>query len=361
MRPRLHSPAAAIALGVAAAGAVVLLLARRRRTPRLAAKLVVTPHPKAELGEGPIWDSRSSSLLWLDILGAKINVYTPATGRYAVHDLSGYATPWMPFTVSTIVPVQGTASKVILGVQAGIALYDLETRTLEPHPSNGSLHGRHTRMNDGKCDPQGRLWLGSIARTGPGGADLVPGASALYVLEGWASAPTKVLEGVTVSNGVAWSADGKTMWYTDSPTFGVDAFDFDGGAAAHARLATNRRRAISVGAAFPPVPDGCALDTHGKLWVACFGAGEVRRYCPATGNLLATVVLPAAAGAETTACAFGGDALDELYITTAHEFWDEAKQARMPQAGHLFKVGRDALAALGEGAIRGVPVHHFKP
>lgn len=339
-------------LGIGAAGAAALyVLARRYRTPKLTAELLVNPN--CELGEGPYWDARTNALLSLDILAAKIYVLHGDV-NFTVHDLSEHTS-----SVSTIVPVQGTRSQVILGVQGGFALYDLETRKFEPHPSNGSLHGEYTRMNDGKCDPQGRLWLGSIARTGPGGADLIPGASALYVLERWSSTPTKVIEGVTVSNGVTWSADGKTMYYTDSPTFKVDAFDFDGEAKTHAALAKARRCTIEVCSSFPPVPDGCALDTQGKLWVACFGAGEVRRYDPATGALLATVVLPEAAGKESTACAFGGDSLDELYITTAHEFWDEAKQARMPLAGGLFKVSRDALASLGGGAIRGQPMHYF--
>lgn len=342
----------ALTAGIGAAGAAALyLLVRRYRTPKLTAELLV--NPGSELGEGPFWDSRINALLSLDILAAKIYVLHGVD--YTVHDISEHTT-----SVSTIVPVQGTRSQVILGVQGGFALYDLETKKFEPHYSNGSLHGEYTRMNDGKCDPQGRLWLGSIARTGPGGADLKPGASALYVLEQWSSTPTKVLEGVTVSNGVTWSANGKTMYYTDSPTFKVDAFDFDGGAKTHAALATARRTAIEICSSFPPVPDGCALDTQGKLWVACFGAGEVRRYDPATGALLATVVLPEAAGKETTACAFGGASLDELYITTAHEFWDEAKQAEMPLAGGLFKVSRDALASLGGGGpIRGQPMHYF--
>ena len=348
----------ALSLGVGAVGAAtVFLIVQRCVAPRAAPELVVDA--QAELGEGPIWDPRNGTLLWLDILASKLFVYSPTTGTNTVHDLSAH-TP----SVSTVVPVEGTRSQVVLGVQAGFALYDLKSRKFEPHPCNGALHGAHTRMNDGKCDPQGRLWLGSIARSGPGGADLVPGASALYVLEGWASvAPTKVLDGVTVSNGITWSEDGRTMLYTDSPTFGVDAFDFDGGAASHAELATRRRRAIDVCSGFPPVPDGCALDTQGMLWVACFGAGEVRRYDPANGRLIATVALPAAAGKETTACAFGGAALDELYVTTAHEFWDAGKRAEMPLAGGLFKLSRAALAALGGGAgpIRGVPMHPFKP
>jgi len=217
-------------------------------------------------------------------------------------------------------------------------------------------------MNDGKCDPQGRLWVGSIARTGPGGAGLAMGASALYVLEKWNSMPTKVLDGISVSNGITWSSDGKTMFYIDSPTFCIDAFDFNGNARWHTQMATNRRQVVAVASQFPPVPDGCALDSQGMLWTACFGAGEVRRYDPASGQLLAKVAMPInKAGTETTACAFGGRALDELYITTAHEFWDAEKQAQMPIAGGLFKVSREALLKLSGGVpITGVPMHHFK-
>ena len=310
---------------------------------------------KCELGEGPIWDPRCNKLLSLDILHSKIFLFDPVTGVNEMHDLSAHTS-----SIGTIVPAQGgSTSQVVLGVAKGFALYDFETKAFEDHPSNGSLHSEFTRMNDGKCDPQGRFWLGSVSRTGPGGADLVMGGASLYVLETWAGAPTKILDGVTVSNGLDWSVDGKTMYYTDSLTFGVDAFDFDGGASSHVALATNRRRAVDVSTGFPPVPDGCALDTQGKLWVACFGVGEVRRYDPAAGTLLATVVLPAEAGTEATACAFGGEALDELYITTAHEFWDAEKQAKMPIAGGLFKVSRATLATLGPG-IAGVPMHHFK-
>jgi len=323
------------------------------------ARPIITPvlvvDQRCELGEGPIWDARTDTLLWLNILHSKLMQYSPSTGENVVHDLSAYAD-----SVSTVVPVEGTASQVVLGVQTGFALYDLATKKFEAHASNGSLHGQYTRMNDGKCDPQGRLWLGSIGRVGPGGADLLPGGASLFCLDGWKSTPCKVLDGVTVSNGITWSADGKTMYYTDSPTFKVDAFDFDGAAPSVAELVSNRRTAFNVCTGFPPVPDGCALDTQGMLWTACFGAGEVRRYDPSSGKLVATVVLPDEAGLETTACAFGGAQLDELYITTAHEFWPADKMAKHPTAGGLYKVPREALAAaLGPG-VTGVPMHHFK-
>lgn len=305
---------------------------------------------KCELGEGPIWHAGRGELLYLDILAAKVFCFSPEKGlNTAEHDLSAN-TP----IISTIVPVAGSTSEVLVGTKEGVALFDLETKAWQPHPSN--VNGEFVRMNDGKCDPQGRFWIGSIGRVGPGGADLAPNAAAFYRLDSWGNELVEMLSGVTVSNGLAWSNDGRTMYYTDSTTFGVDAFDFN---EASGEI-TNRRRIIDVCTSFPPVPDGCALDNEGKLWVACFGAGQVRRYDPKNGALLATVDLPhATAGTESTACAFGGKDLDELYITTAHEFWSAEKQAEMPTAGGLFKVSREELAKLG-AKITGVPTNEFK-
>eukprot|EP00928_Gymnodinium_smaydae_P027256 TRINITY_DN21130_c0_g2_i1.p1 TRINITY_DN21130_c0_g2~~TRINITY_DN21130_c0_g2_i1.p1 ORF type:complete len:330 (-),score=33.99 TRINITY_DN21130_c0_g2_i1:49-1038(-) len=328
-------------------------MAQPASVPELTPVLVVDQ--KAELGEGPFWDARRHQLLWLDILGAQVFSYDPASKANIAYDLSKHTQH-----VTTIVPVQGCKSTVVVGTTEGIAKLDLEQgeTSFEAHSANGTLHGEYVRMNDGKCDPQGRLWIGSIAREGPGGADLVTVGAALYVYEGWQGEPSKALEKVTVSNGICWSADGSVMFYTDSPTCVVDAFDFNGAAESHVGLISNRRRALRVSDGFPPVPDGNAIDCEGMLWIACFGAGEVRRYNPVTGELLATVRLPKEAGPQTTACAFGGVELDELYITTAHEFWDTEQMSAMPLAGGLFKVPRDELAKLGD--VRGMPGHCFK-
>jgi hypothetical protein len=152
-RPLVAS-AAATAVAAAATAAVdraesLSLWPFSKQPKKLTPTLVVDA--RAELGEGPIWDARSGKLLWLDILNSKVMQYSPKTSQNVVHDLSPHAP-----SVSTIGPVSGSDTKVVLGVQSGFALYDLETKTLEAHPSNGSLHGPFTRMNDGKCDPQGR-------------------------------------------------------------------------------------------------------------------------------------------------------------------------------------------------------------
>lgn len=323
----------------------------------LAAELVVGTEVSAELGEGPHWDSRRRELLWIDVLGARVFSYNPETGINKEHALASKTDH-----VTTIVPSDGTASEVVIGTTTGIAKMDITVGpdSLEEHPHNGKIegHGEFVRMNDGKCDPQGRLWIGSISRTSWKG-DLAMGGAAFYCYDGWKEeAPTRVLDKLTVSNGVSWSADGKTMYFTDSPTFHIDILDFDGSATDPTKMATNRRQAWKVCDGFPPVPDGNALDADGMLWVACFGVGEVRRYDPTTGEITALVKFPAEAGRETTACAFGGDDLDELYVTTAHEFWDEAKIAECPKAGSLYKVSREELKKLG--GVRGVAASHFK-
>eukprot|EP00035_Acanthoeca_spectabilis_P016605 m.342336 g.342336 ORF g.342336 m.342336 type:complete len:210 (+) comp16547_c1_seq3:2446-3075(+) len=206
-------------------------------------------------------------------------------------------------------------------------------------------------MNDGKADPQGRLWFGSVAKESwEPLAPTIKGGSSLYVLDRWEGAPTKVVANVTIANGLAWTSDGKSMYWIDSGTLSVDRFDFDGNAA---QPASNRKTAFVVShSATGCFPDGCALDTAGMLWVAVYGAGEVRRFNPETGDVLAVVRLPRGSGVELTACAFGGDDLEDLYITTAAKSYSPEKRAENPLGGGLFRVPKTLLAKIG-GHSRG--------
>jgi sugar lactone lactonase YvrE len=163
-------------------------------------------------------------------------------------------------------------------------------------------------MNDGKCDPQGRFWAGTMA------TDLTVGRGALYRLDTDLTV-TKVLDGLTVPNGLDWSEDGRTLYFIDSldrPP-GVDAFDFDG----RPGSLSGRRRLVdmandSSGLGSMAVPDGMTVDAVGSLWVAVSGAGEVRCYSP-VGQLTRVVEMPVA---YPTSVAFGGEDLCDLYITT---------------------------------------------
>jgi sugar lactone lactonase YvrE len=191
-------------------------------------------------------------------------------------------------------------------------------------------------MNDGNCDSAGRFWAGTM------GLNEEPGAGALYRLDPDLNV-TKVLDAVTISNGIDWSLDDSLMYYVDSDTFCVDVFDFDPDAGA----ISNRRAFVSVSAA-DGLPDGLTVDSEGYVWVAFWGGSCVRRYAP-DGSLDLVVSLPTR---HVTSCAFGGAGLDELYITSATEGLTEADLAQEPHAGALFRckpgvVGRPEHVFLG--------------
>jgi sugar lactone lactonase YvrE len=179
-----------------------------------------------------------------------------------------------------------------------------------------------TRFNDGKCDPAGRFWAGTMAY------DETPGAGTLYRLDPDGRVEP-MLAAVTISNGLAWSLDGRTLYYVDSPTRRVDAFDHDpaGG------MLTNRRPFVELGPGEPGVPDGITIDAEGHLWVAFWDGWAVHRYQP-DGTLDAVVPDPVA---RPTSCAFGGVDLADLYVTSASIGLSPAELAEQPHAGGIFR------------------------
>jgi sugar lactone lactonase YvrE len=188
-------------------------------------------------------------------------------------------------------------------------------------------------MNEGGADPAGNFWCGSMAY------DQTPGAAALYRLTPELEV-TKVVDGVTVSNGFGFSPDDTRAYYIDTPTDEVDVFDYADGTLTH------RRPAFPI-ADGPGHPDGLTVDADGCVWVALYGGAAVHRYAP-DGTLLAVVPLPVE---KPTACTFGGPDLDRLYITTTREDLDAAALAAQPLAGALF--------AVDVPGVRGLPVLEF--
>jgi sugar lactone lactonase YvrE len=186
------------------------------------------------------------------------------------------------------------------------------------------------RMNEGGCDPDGRFYCGSMAY------EKTPGAAAVYRLDRDGSTRV-VLRHVTISNGLEWSPDGSRAYYNDTATSRVDVFDYDRDAGL-----TNRRTFVDV----PPEdgrPDGLTVDSEGGVWVALNQGGAVRRYT-SDGRVDAAVEVPPR---QVTACAFGGDRLDELYLTTSRE---NLPPDADPLAGSLFRA---------EVGVRGLPVREF--
>jgi sugar lactone lactonase YvrE len=259
----------------------------------------------AEHGEGPLWHLGDRRLDWTDLEAGRLHRFDPLTGRDEVIEVGS---PLGAFAARQ----QGG---FVLAVKDGFAFLDMATGRCDLVAPVEYGTGIEMRMNDGKCDPQGRFWAGSMA------LDATRGAGSLYRLDTDLSV-TKVLDDVTASNGLDWSDNGQTLYYIDSlagqavwdrPTSGVDAFDFDPSTGA----ISGRRRIIDIendptGTVGMTLGDGLTVDAAGFIWVAVSGAGEVRRYSP-DAELDTVVEMPVAC---PTSVAFGGDDVADLYITT---------------------------------------------
>jgi sugar lactone lactonase YvrE len=276
---------------------------------------------QSTLGEGPLWDARTSELLWVDIPRGLVHRFDPASGADRAFDAGGF--------VGAVVP--RSAGGYVLAVQDGFAVADEDgTMRLLAEVEAGRPE---TRMNDGACDSRGRFWAGTM------NVDGVTCSGSLYRLDP-DGAVNRLLEDVTISNGIGWSLDDRVLYFVDTPSGGVDAFDFEpetGAIAARRRLVT-----IEDGAGDP---DGLTVDADGCLWVALWNGWAVRRYA-CDGTHLGTVEVPAA---RVTKPAFGGDTLIDLYITTAAA--DEADPAQ-PHAGGIFHA-RTGVAGLPANAFAG--------
>jgi sugar lactone lactonase YvrE len=175
------------------------------------------------------------------------------------------------------------------------------------------------RMNDGDCDPEGRFYCGSMAY------DATNGRGALYRLDPDGTT-TVVLSGVTISNGLAWAPSGDMVYYVDSLTERIDAFDYDPATGAfsnrHPLVEIPRERGL---------PDGLTVDAAGGIWAALYGGSAVHRYVP-EGTLDMVVELPVR---NVTSCAFGGPGLEDLYITTSRHGLADGEER---EAGSLYCV-----------------------
>jgi sugar lactone lactonase YvrE len=272
--------------------------------------------PVAYHGEGPVWSERWGGLRWVDMFAGDVLSLADSGGIDRRH-------------VGTIAAVLRPRRRggAVIGVERGFALEDADGMLTHL----GELWSDdNVRMNEGGCDPDGRFYCGSMAY------DHRPGAGALYCLDPDGSVRV-VLGSVTISNGLEWSPDGSRAYYNDTPTQRTDVFDYDGESGL-----TGRRRFVEI----PPEvggPDGLTVDEEGGVWVALYGGGAVRRYTPE--DMLDEVIeVPAR---RVTACTFGGQDLDQLFITTSREGLEPDED---PLAGSLFR------SSVG---VAGLPVREF--
>jgi sugar lactone lactonase YvrE len=275
---------------------------RKLPTPR-----VLYQHD-AFVGEGPVWDPRSGRLVWVDISNNHVFTTNPVSGETTRRELDR--------AVGVVLP--RAAGGYVAALQDGFyALPETgEPELIAPVEAGDPV----TRMNDGETDPQGRFWAGTM------GWHAEPGAGALYRLDP-GGAVTKMLEGVTISNGLGWSPDGTTMYYVDTPTMRIDKFDFDPGSGDIA----GRREFVTIHEGGGR-PDGLTVDAEGAVWVATWPGYGVHRYLP-DGTLDAIIPLPVS---NVSSIELGGPDLRDAFITTAWELLSQEEHDAQPLAGSLF-------------------------
>lgn len=263
------------------------------------------------LGEGVFWDHRYNRLLWVDITRGKLYSMNPENHEARRVDFDQ--------TIGTVVPVEGSNDKVIVALAKGFIIVDLYTGECSSYLGNPEGKYWNLRWNEGKCDPQGRLWVGSMHLFGQ------KSNAGLWMIEADGTATRKL--DATIANGIVWTSDRRTMYWNDSPTKAIKAYDYD-----EMTGEISNERVVVKNLDF--FPDGMSIDTDDKLWVAMWGGWGVSRWCPDTGEELLRLDLPCS---QVSACAFGGENLDQLYVSTAYNRLSPPDKVKQPLAGRLFK------------------------
>jgi sugar lactone lactonase YvrE len=276
---------------------------------------------KATLAEGPAWDARTQTLYWVDILERRLHILDETAHFVQLEDV-----------VSCVAPCADGGP--ILALHNRLAKINLHSGALTVLAVLGEEPSTN-RFNDGKCGPDGRFLAGTMD-VGEREA-----SGSLYSLapDGQVS---RLLAGVTISNGMAWSPDHKTLFHIDTPTREVRAYAYnvDTGQVAFERVA------VRVPAEHG-WPDGMTSDMDGNLWIAMWGGSQVTRWDPEAGRLLDQFRVPAP---HVTSCVFGGKAMNDLYVTSARQGLGERELADFPQSGGVFRL---------RTSVTGMPTFEF--
>lgn len=273
---------------------------------------------KATLGEGPVWDAQTETLYFIDILNKRIyaNGDVFLESDETIGCLSLRKNGGLIFTKrASIWTCESDTSQLTL----------LFTLTDEP---------ADIRFNDGKCDPRGRFLAGTMDmnETDPNGS--------LYSVEG--RSVTRLFDNVTISNGLAWSPDYRILYYIDTPSHEVKAFDYD----LENGTIGNKRVVIKISDTLGH-PDGMTSDKQGNLWIAMWGGAKVTKWNPNTGQLLEQIPVPAK---NVSSCVFGGKNMNELFLTSARVGLDEETLKEYPLTGGVFRL---------ETNVEGMPSFKF--
>jgi len=274
------------------------------------------------LGESPLWCLHGQVIYWVDVRGPVLFRLDPATGITA---------QWpMPELIGGV--VLAAHGQLMLALASGLYLFDPQSAAITPYlaveaPELGN------RLNDTKCDRQGRLWTGSMRDFG------AATTGALYRIE--QRRATQLLADITIPNGQCWSPDDTTFYFADTRDGRIRAYDFDAGTGSLSAM-----RVLVDAGVLPGHPDGATVDAEGCIWSARYGGGGIARIDP-TGQVERFLRLPVS---QVSSCTFGGRDLDVLYVTTSRQRLDPAARAREPLAGALLTVRVD---------VKGLPETSF--
>lgn len=273
-----------------------------------------------QLGESPIYDAINERILWVDILKGEVHQYGCKNSIYKF-----FCSNVMIGAIALC-----RSGLLIAATQNGFSLIDLNKENLigivDPEK-----HLEHNRFNDGKCDPAGRFWAGTMS------INNTPEAGSLYTLEPDFSVSAKIRR-VGCSNGIAWSPDGNLMYYIDTLTRQVVSFDFD----IISGEISNKRVIIEISET-DGYPDGMTIDSEGMLWIALWGGYRIARYNPLSGEMIHNFRLPVS---QISSCTFGGENLQDLYITTAKTGLQPHEIKKQPLAGRLFVIKNSGFQGL---------------
>lgn len=277
------------------------------------------------LAEGPFWHAERNSILWVDIEAKILFEYNWKNASIKKTSI--------PYMVSMV--VQDEQDNIVLGVQGGLAALNLNTGSLnwlidieKEYPNR--------RCNDGKCDAEGRLWVGTMDK------DCKEGEGSFYCVDADLSLHKK-LDRLTIPNGLAWSLDNQRLYHTDSPSHEIKSYFFEPSTGNISLEKTVVKIPSEMGQ-----PDGMTIDEEGMLWIAHWDGSGVYRWNPWDGKLLNNIELPAR---QVTSCVFGGEELDHLVITSASTGLSEEDLKEYPLSGSIFII---------KPGVKGVAANKFK-
>lgn len=269
---------------------------------------------RASLGECPVWSADEHALYWIDINAPALNRFDPASGKN---------TAWpMPESIGSFALRE--RGGFVVALRGGVWFADRSGK-LERKIADAPYDVAHYRFNDGRADPGGRFWVGSMNEKRDANT------AALYRLDR-SGTLVEVVAHIMISNGLAFSPDARTLYHADTPSRAIDAYDYD-----RASGTIANRRPFARFSGETDRPDGAAVDSDGFYWIAFYRGGKIVRLS-SKGERVAEFRVPAMC---PTMCAFGGADLKTLYVTTARQQREADELARLPMSGGIFAMRVD--------------------